>query len=43
MNYQTLIAQLEEELAPQLEEISHFLYTHPELGLEEYQAAEYQR
>ena len=41
MDYQTLIAQLEEELAPQLEEISHFLYTHPELGLEEYQAAEY--
>ena len=40
MDYQTLIAQLEEELAPQLEEISHFLYTHPELGLEEYQAAE---
>ena len=41
MDYQTLIAQLEGELAPQLEEISHFLYTHPELGLEEYQAAEY--
>lgn len=41
MDYQTLIAQLEEKLAPQLEEISHFLYTHPELGLEEYQAAEY--
>lgn len=41
MDYQTLIAQLEEELAPQLEKISHFLYTHPELGLEEYQATEY--
>lgn len=41
MEFQTMIAQLEGELAPQLEEISHFLFTHPELGLEEHQAARY--
>ena len=41
MDFQTMIAALEQELAPQLEEISHFLYTHPELGLEEHQAADY--
>ena len=41
MEFQTMIAQLEGELAPQLEEISHFLFAHPELGLEEHQAAQY--
>ena len=41
MEFHALIVQLEQELAPQLEEISHFLYAHPELGLEEHQAAAY--
>lgn len=41
MEFQTMIARLERDLAPELEAISHFLYTHPELGMEERQAAAY--
>ncbi len=35
------ISALEAKLAPELEQISHFLYEHPELGLEEYRAADH--
>lgn len=41
MEYQSMIARMEEVLAPELEAISHFLYTHPELGMEERKAAAY--
>ena len=40
MEFQALIAQLERDLAPQLEAISHYLYQNPELGLEEHLAAD---
>ncbi len=39
MDWHTMIAREGAALAPQLEQLSHFLYTHPELGLEEHQAA----
>ena len=39
MDYRQQIVQLEENLARELEGISHYLYLHPELGLEEHLAA----
>ena len=36
-----LIARLESGLGSRLEEISHFIFTHPELGLEERESADY--
>lgn len=36
-----LLAQLEQQLGAELEQISHFIFTHPELGLEEHQSAAY--
>ena len=41
MEFQALIARLEQDLAPELEAISHYLYQNPELGLEEHLAADY--
>ena len=38
MEHRALIAELEQAVAPELEALSHFLYTHPELGMEERQA-----
>ena len=39
MAYRQQIVRLEETLARELEGISHYLYLHPELGLEEHLAA----
>ena len=33
------LAQLEAQLGPELEQISHYIFTHAELGLQEYQSA----
>lgn len=41
MEYRQQIAQLEEQLARELEGISHYLYLHPELGLEEHLSADF--
>ena len=32
MEHRALIAELEQAVAPELEALSHFLYTHPELA-----------
>ena len=39
--YENRIAQLEQALAPQLEHICHYLFTHPELGLEEWESVKF--
>lgn len=36
-----MIFRQEQQIAAELEQISHFIFTHPELGLEEYQSAAY--
>ena len=41
MNYYEEIAQIEATLAPELEQIAHYLYENPELGMEEQLAADY--
>ena len=41
MEYRQRIAELEAGLARELEGISHYLYIHPELGLEEYLSADF--
>ena len=41
MNYREQIAQIEANLGPELEQIAHYLYEHPELGMEEQLAADY--
>lgn len=40
MDFRALVEKLEQDVAGELERISHDLYAHPELGLEEYRAAE---
>ena len=41
MKYREEIAQIEAKLAPELEQIAHYLYENPELGMEEQLAADY--
>lgn len=40
MNYREEITRIEAELAPELEQIAHYLYENPELGMEEQLAAQ---
>ena len=40
MNYREEITRIEAKLAPELEQIAHYLYENPELGMEEQLAAQ---
>ena len=40
MNYREEITRIEAKLAPELEQVAHYLYENPELGMEEQLAAQ---